>query len=218
MTETISLDDLSQTIELEKKNIESEKEDRIKESVGIGDRQDGIDKSFQNLEKRLMGRIKNLEQIIKGDAMADDEYDLVRPYERDVSAETRPQMSGAGLSQHNKHLSQLTNHELHQMKSIHQKDHRKQIKTILDEPLGNILDKTLNFLVHSFDSYTEKVYEAELMENVNDKDNKSYIRFKIHFMAIILFARDDNNIIYIGFFMIFLSIIIYFINIITTAG
>ena len=185
----------------------------LEEVAGVRDRQD---QDFVGMEERLMGRIKNLEQMIQGDTMEDEEYDLVRPYDRDISAETRPQMSAAGLSQHNKHLSQLSNHELHQMKSLHEKDHRKEVRTVLDEPLGDILDKTINFLVHSIDSYTEKIYEAELMNKVHYEDKGYYTRFRVHLMSMVLFVRDDQNILYIGFFMIFLSIIIYFINIITT--
>ena len=202
------------TIEDLNQNITSETTNRVEEVAGVRDRQD---QDFTRMEERLMGRIKNLEQMIQGDTIEDEEYDLVRPYDRDISAETRPQMSAAGLSQHNKHLSRLSNHELHQMKSLHEKDHRKEVKTVLDEPLGDILDKTINFLVHSIDSYTEKIYEAELMTKVHSEDKGYYTRLKVHLMAMILFIRDDQNIIYIGFFMIFLSIIIYFINIITTA-
>jgi hypothetical protein len=202
------------TIEDLNQNITSETTNRVEEVAGVRDRQD---QDFTRMEERLMGRIKNLEQMIQGDTIEDEEYDLVRPYDRDISAETRPQMSAAGLSQHNKHLSQLSNHELHQMKSLHVKDHRKEVRTVLDEPLGDILDKTINFLVHSIDSYTEKIYEAELMTKVHSEDKGYYTRLKVHLMAMILFIRDDQNIIYIGFFMIFLSIIIYFINIITIA-
>jgi len=203
------------TIEELNEQINTEKEERIKGVGGIRDRQD---QDFVNLEKRLMDRIRNLEQMLKGDIVEEEEYDLIRPYEIDRSAETRPQMSGAGLSQHNKHSSQLSNHELHQMKSMHEKDHRQEIRTVLDEPLGDILDKTINFLVYSLDGYTKKIYEAELMEGVHSNDKGYYTRFKIHLIASILFIREDRNIIYIGFLMIFLSIIIYFINIITTAG
>lgn len=195
-------------------NLQTETQNRIEENAGIRNRED---QEFMNLEKRLMGRIKNLEQMINGTYVEDEEYDLVRPYERDISSETRPQMSSSGLSQHNKHLSQLTNHELHQMKSLHEKDHKKPIKTIFDEQLGDILDKTLNFLVYSIDSYTEKVYESELMNKVNSTDKGYITRFKVHLMAIILFIREDENIIYIGLLLVFLSIIIYFINIITTS-
>jgi len=201
-----SLDQLNQNITSETTNI-------LEEVEGVRDRQD---QDFTKMEERLMGRIKNLEQMIQGEVVEDD-YDLVKPYDRDVAAENRPQMSGAGLSQHNKHLSNLSNHELHQMKSLHEKDHRKEVRTVLDEPLGDILDKTINFLVHSIDSYTGKIYEAELMSEVHSEDKGYYTRFRVHLMAMILFIRDDQNIIYIGFFMIFLSIIIYFINIITTA-
>jgi len=205
-----TIDELNQL----NQNITSETNNRLEEVAGVRDRQD---QDFTKMEERLMGRIKNLEQMIQGDTMEDEEYDLVRPYDRDISAENRPQMSGAGLSQHNKHLSQLSNHELHQMKSLHEKDHRKEVKTVLDEPLGDILDKTINFLVHSIDSYTGKIYEAELMSEVHSEDKGYYTRFRVHLMAMVLFIRDDQNILYIGFFMIFLSIIIYFINIITTA-
>ena len=201
-----TLDELNQ-------NITTETNNRLGEVSGIRDRQD---QDFAKMEERLMGRIKNLEQMIQGDTVEDEDYDLVRPYDKDVSAETRPQMSGAGLSHHNKHLSQLSNHELHQMKSLHEKDHRKEVRTVLDESLESILDKTINFLVHSIDSYTGKIYESELMTKVHSEDKGYYTRFKVHLMAMVLFIRDDQNIIYIGFFMIFLSIIIYFINIITT--
>ena len=164
-----------------------------------------------------MGRIKNLEQMIQGNYQEEEEYDLIRPYERDISSETRPQMSASGLSQHNKHLSQLSNHELHQMKSIYEKDHKKETKTIFDGSLANILDKTLNFLVYSIDSYTEKIYESELMNKVSSTDKDYSTRFRIHLMAMILFIKEDENIIYIGLLLVFLSIIIYFINIITTS-
>jgi hypothetical protein len=195
--------------------LNSETTNRLEEVAGVRDRQD---QDFSRMEERLMGRIKNLEQMIHGGTIEgeDEDYDLVRPYDKDVSAETRPQMSGAGLSQHNKHLSQLSNHELHQTKSLHEKDHRKEVRTVLDESLESILDKTINFLVHSIDSYTEKIYEAELMANIHSEDKGYYTRFRVHLMAMIIFIRDDQNILYIGFLMIFLSIIIYFINIITT--
>tara|TARA_Y100000590_G_scaffold61267_1_gene65442 strand:- start:3130 stop:3744 length:615 start_codon:yes stop_codon:yes gene_type:complete len=203
---------MSEINELNQK-LQTETQNRIEENAGIRNRED---QEFMNLEKRLMGRIKNLEQMING-TYVEEEYDLIKPYERDISSETRPQMSSSGLSQHNKHLSQLTNHELHQMKSLHEKDHKKPIKTIFDEPLGDILDKTLNFLVYSIDSYTEKIYESELMNKVNSTDKGYATRFKVHLMAVILFIREDENIIYIGLLLVFLSIIIYFINIITTS-
>ena len=172
------------------------------------------DEQFENLEQRITNRIKNLEQMIQNETNLEEELDHIQPYDRDISEETRPQLSSAGLKEYNQHITHLSNHELHQVKSIHEKDHRKPVATILDEPLGNILDKTINFMVYSFDSYQKKIYEAELLENSKGKRG-FYDKLKVYAMATILFIRDDRNIIYIGFIMIFLSIIIYFTNIIT---
>ena len=185
------------------------------EISGVRDRGD---QEFTRLEERLMGRIKNLEQMVQSNMInknSDKDYDLVKPYNESGSIENRPHLSPAGLSESNEHISHLSNHELHEMKNIYEKDHRRKPITILDESLGDILDKTINFLVHSYESYTTKIYEAELMEGIQGYEDGYYKRFKIHLMAMILFIREDRNIVYIGFLMIFLSIIIYFINIIT---
>lgn len=176
------------------------------------------DQEFTRLEERLMGRIKNLEQMVQSNMInkhSDKDYDLVQPYDESGTIENRPQLTPAGLSDSNEHVTHLSNHELHQVKNIYEKDHRRKPITILDESLGDILDKTINFLVHSYENYTNKIYEAELMEDVQGYEKGYYKRFKVHLIAMILFIRDDRNIVYIGFLMIFLSIIIYFINIIT---
>jgi len=176
------------------------------------------DQEFTRLEERLMGRIKNLEQMVQSNMInkySDKDYDLVKPYDESGTIDNRPQLTPAGLSDANEHVTHLSNHELHQIKNIYEKDHRRKPITILDESLGDILDKTINFLVHSFENYTNKIYEAELMEDVQGYEKGYYKRFKVHLIAMILFIRDDRNSVYIGFLMIFLSIIIYFINIIT---
>lgn len=190
-------------------------DDIEKQISGVKNRSD---KEFSKLEERLMGRIKNLEQMVQSNMInkhSDKDYDLVKPYDESGTIENRPQLTPEGLSDSNEHISHLSNHELHQIKNMYEKDHRRKPITILDESLGDILDKTINFLVHSFENYTNKIYEAELMEDVQGYDKGYYKRFKVHLIAMILFIRDDRNIIYIGFLMIFLSIIIYFINIIT---
>lgn len=176
------------------------------------------DSQFSNLEERLSNKINNLEQLIRGNSVVDEEIDHIQPYERDISMETRPQLNSAGLKEYNEHATHLSNHELHQIKGVHLKDNRKKIRTILDEPLGSILDNTINFLAYSIESYQKKIYEAELMEEVRADDKSMYNKLKVHIIAFILFFRDDHNIIYLGIIMVFLSIIIYFTNIITTAG
>ena len=135
---------------------------------------------------------------------------------RDVSREVRPQMSGAGLASSNKHFRDLTNHELHKIKKIHEADHKQQPRTVLDEPLGEIMNKCVNFLTYSFDGYTKKLYEAEIMEDVYDDDKSTYESIKIHLIAMMLFFRDDENVLYIGILLVFLSIIIYLVNITTS--
>jgi len=140
---------------------------------------------------------------------------LISGHLRDVSREVRPQMSGAGLASSNKHFRDLTNHELHKIKNIHEEDHKQEARTVLDESLGEIMNKCVNFLTYSFDGYTKKYYEAEILEDVYD-DKSTYESIKVHLIAIILFFRDDQNILYIGILLVFLSIIIYLVNITTS--
>ena len=135
---------------------------------------------------------------------------------RDITKENRPQMSSAGLEINNKHFKDLSNHELHQIKKIHEKDHSLKPKTILDESLGDIMNKLVNFLTFSFDGYTKAYYAAEVMENVYDDEKNMYQRIKVHLIAIIMFMREDQNILYIGILLVFLSMIIYLVNITTS--
>ena len=141
---------------------------------------------------------------------------ILNQHMRDITRETRPQMSSAGLSIHNKHFKDLSNHELHQIKKIHEKDHSLKPKTILDESLGDIMNKLVNFLTFSFDGYTKAYYAAEVMEDVYDDEKNMYQSIKVHLIAIILFMRDDQNILYIGILLVFLSMIIYLVNITTS--
>lgn len=176
----------------------------------------GQNQEFTNLEERLMGRIKNLEQMVQSNMInknSDKDYNLVQPYNDSDTIKDKPKLTPLNIS--DEYISHLSNHELHQIDNIYEKEYNREPITILDEPLGDILDKTINFLVYSYEGYTKKLYEAELMEDVKGSEMGYYKRIKVHLIAMVLFIRDDRNITYIGFFMIFLSIIIYFINIIT---
>ena len=141
---------------------------------------------------------------------------LINSHMRDISAENRPQMSSAGLELNNKQFNDLSNHELHQIKKIHEKDHKEKPRTVLDENLGEIMDKCINFLTYSFDGYSKKYYEAEIMENIYDSDKSTYEIIKINLIALSLFIRDDNNILYIGIMLIVLSMMMYLVNITTS--
>ena len=78
------------------------------------------------------------------------------------------------------------------------------------------MNKCVNFLTYSFDGYTKAYYEAEIMEDVYDNDKTMYESIKVHLIAFTLFFRDDENILYIGILLVFLSIIIYLVNITTS--
>ena len=140
---------------------------------------------------------------------------LVNDHMRDITSETRPQMSSAGLEINNKHFRDLSNHELHQIKKLHEKDHTNKPRTVLDESLGEIMNKLVNFITFSFDGYSKAVYEAEVMEDVYD-DKSMYQSIKVHVIAIVLFMRDDQNILYIGILLVFFSMTLYLMNITTS--
>ena len=141
---------------------------------------------------------------------------LVNEHMRDITRENRPQMSAAGLSVNNKHFRDLSNHELHKIKKMHMKEHSVKPKTILDESLGDIMNKLVNFLTFSFEGYTKAVYDAEVMEDVYDDDKSIYQNIKVHLIAIILFMREDQNILYIGILLVFISMVMYLMNITTS--
>ena len=95
------------------------------------------------------------------------------------------------------------------------KEYKREITTIMDEPLSQIIDKTLNFLTYSVDSYATHRNKAGVL--LDQSNHKSWFgRLKISLYAIILFITHEETIIYIGILCILVSIIIYFINITTS--
>ena len=174
-----------------------------------------MDIRTDELEEEIV-RLRQALQIQMPHHEDEDNMDiLIDSSMRDITSENRPQMSSAGLEVNNKHFKDLSNHELHQIKKIHEKDHQIVPRTILDESMGEIMNKCVNFLTFSFDGYTKALYEAEIMEDVYD-DKSAYESIKVHLIAITLFMRDDENILYIGILLVFLSIIIYLVNITTS--
>jgi len=177
-----------------------------------------LNREMQTRNEVLQAELNIIRQSLRMQ-MPEEEEDnmdiLIDSHMRDITVDQRPQMSNAGLGVNNKHFKDLTNHELHQIKKIHEKDHQIVPRTILDESMGEIMNKCVNFLTFSFDGYTKALYEAEIMEDVYD-DKSAYESIKVHLIAITLFMRDDENILYIGILLVFLSIIIYLVNITTS--
>jgi hypothetical protein len=91
-------------------------------------------------------------------------------------------------------------------------------KTILDETVGSVMNKTLSFLTYSGDSYLKKVYEAESILDIEDKEDNDLTWKQTaskYGMGIALFCRDSDNAIYLGIVLIFVSLIIYFLSIVS---
>ena len=188
--------------------------------LDVKDRQESLEETIRIQNAKINTDMIELRQALNVQyphhGEDEDNMDiLVSGHLRDISREPRPQMSGAGLASSNKHFRDLTNHELHKIKKIHEEEHKQEPRTVLDEPLGEIMNKCINFLTYSFDGYTKKLYEAELMEDIHD-DKSTYESIKIHLIAMMLFFRDDENVLYIGILLVFLSIIIYLVNITTS--
>ena len=191
----------------------------IKDQVR-GELMEEVNGMFELQNSEVESDLVRMRQALQGNNkndLRDDQMDqILNQHMRDITRETRPQMSSAGLGDISTHSKDLSNHELHQIKKIHEKDHTKDPKTILDESLGNIMNKLVNFLTYSFDGYTKAYYEAEVMEDVYDNDKSTYQMIKVHLISIILFMRKDENILYIGILLVLLSIIIYLVNITTS--
>ena len=189
----------------------------------LNNTRDGLNQSLQLRTEeteeellRLSHKLKmGVSQTNDSDEEIDDMDELINSHLRDITAEQRPQMSSAGLEMYNKHFTNLTNHELHQIKKMKEQNKDKKNKTIMDESLGKIMYKCVNFLTYSFDDYTKKIYEAEVI--LDKYDNQSFTDLiQIYTTASVLFIKDEENILYIGIILIFFSIIIYFINITTS--
>tara|TARA_B110000967_G_C18829181_1_gene533081 strand:- start:792 stop:1355 length:564 start_codon:yes stop_codon:yes gene_type:complete len=174
---------------------------------------------YQSENEDLRRQILELREALQMNMSQGDEENmdiLVNQHMKDITMENRPQMAAAGLESNNKHFKDLSNHELHKIKKIHEKDHQIKPRTILDEPIGDIMNKCINFLTFSFDGYTNALYKAEIMEDVDDDNKSTYEMIKTHLIAITLFMKEDENILYIGILLVFLSIIIYLVNITTS--
>jgi len=178
---------------------------------------DEYEKQLDDLRNQIVDLRQSMQVNVSPHVDGENNLDiLVNSHMRDITRETRPQMSSAGLEVNNKHFRDLSNHELHQVKKMYEKDHTKKSRTILDENLGDIMDKCINFLTYSFDGYSKKYYEAEMMEDVYDNDKSTYEMIKVHLIAMVMFIKDDSNILYIGILLVFLSMILYLVNITTS--
>lgn len=105
----------------------------------------------------------------------------------------------------NDKILDLQNYEQHRIMDIlnNNKDKIKR-KTIFDKTLDEIVDEMINFFVYLPEKY-DKYY--------NTLDDVSNV-FTKHITTIVLVLLDENNTIYIGLYLLIISLILYNINII----
>ena len=97
-------------------------------------------------------------------------------------------------------------------------ENKQKNVTILDMPLGKVINNTMNFFGNSVDTYYGKLIEAEVTQDMYETDNDFLKNLQKHLLAIVLFIRDEDNVIYLGIIMIILSVLICFFNISRSYG
>lgn len=193
-----------------------ENKDLLKETIKsdlIISLQDKINSNNDNLKNK----INELEKILKKNTPKgfEDNSDLIINKEiRNINYENRPQDSSNTVF--NENFKDLSNHDLHRIKKYIDKEKNTNKKTILDQTLAEIMDKTINFISFSHEGYIKALYKAEILEDVYDNDKNIYQIIKVHLIALSFFIREDKNITYIGIILIFVSIILYLMNITTS--
>ena len=99
------------------------------------------------------------------------------------------------------------------------RDEEEKIKkTIMDMTLKDILSKTSDTTSNFLEDYKIKLVEAKYeyeKKNKVENDTKTSISnfLTIHSLALVKYMKENDNIIYIGIFLIFISVIIYIFNI-----
>lgn len=184
----------------------------IKSSLLI-ELKDHVNININKLNYKLSELEKTYSQFLPEPNMDNSELILSTKL-NNFESEIRPHPSSDSLF--NKNFKDLSNHDLHRIKDYMDNVKSIKTKTILDETLGETMNKTVNFLTFSSDGYTKALYDAEVMEDVYDDDKSIYQTIKIHLIAIILFMREDQNILYIGILLIFISMVMYLMNITTS--
>ena len=124
---------------------------------------------------------------------------------------SRPQQGRSGMVRAS--IDALDKVEYSKMNRIIEQEYRKKQKSIMDKPLGDVISNTVNFFGSSLDSYSEKLMEKSFTNKIYESDNEVLNTIQLHLIAISLFIRDDENVIYLGIIMIILSFLICLINI-----
>ena len=108
----------------------------------------------------------------------------------------------------------LQGYELESEKEI-RKEYRLPAKTIVDDTVAEVFSNTLDFMRYSGDKYMKYVYQVKNEEKEKGSEKTSLSQVRTHLVALSLFCREDANAIYLGILMILVSLIIYFMSIVS---
>ncbi|MBH10067.1 MAG: hypothetical protein CMG74_06920 [Candidatus Marinimicrobia bacterium] len=129
--------------------------------------------------------------------------------------ENRPQIS-FDIDLHKDDILLKENEEINIKKKIVNENQ----KTILDEKLGDILEKTSETVSNFLSDYKVKMLESKYELETNNTNLKEEDKSKIphilniHVMGLFNYLKDNDNIIYLGIFIVFISVLLYIFNII----
>ena len=144
--------------------------------------------------------------------MGDIDYSSINS--SDSSDSSRPQEGRSNIVRAS--IESLNSSEFKKMNRILDEHYSEKPTTILDQSLGEVINNTIHFFSNSVNSYYSKLMEAEFIYKLEEG---SYIdKVTIHLLAMSLFIRDNDNIIYLGILMIILSVLICFFNISRSYG
>uniref|UniRef100_A0A6C0F7A0 Uncharacterized protein n=1 Tax=viral metagenome TaxID=1070528 RepID=A0A6C0F7A0_9ZZZZ len=106
------------------------------------------------------------------------------------------------------------------------KDQREEVKkkieksrektTVLDLTIGEIIKNTVMTIVNFQKDIHYHIYKVELEERMNETGNEDEVpfkNFKNFMLAFFNYLNENDNMLYFGFILMFLSIILYLFNI-----
>jgi hypothetical protein len=143
--------------------------------------------------------------------MADNTIDYAADADASMANHSVPQRGRSKVVRAS--IDALNAVEYAKMNRILEKDYNQTQLSILDKPLGDILNETVNFFGNSFDRYSDKYREATFSRPLYETDNTHLHKFQLHLIATSLYMRDDDTVVYLGIILIILSFLICFINI-----
>ena len=106
----------------------------------------------------------------------------------------------------------LRNSEISHLNIFLNNIRKNKRKTIMDMKLGEIMENTSNFFNDFIRDYRHKIHDTEVVLK-KETDEGFYQSLQIYIIAFVRYVNENDNIIYLGIILIFISIILYFFNI-----